>query len=121
MKKTAIILALVLLISAGLVGCKKDKNGASDLVGTWTLTSAEMGGQAIDSAELAMYGMDEMSADFKSDNKVTVMSNGVSYDGTYEQKDNNVVISANGYDMSLVKDGNTLVLNQGGIKMVFTK
>jgi len=118
MKKIAIVLAFVLLVSVGLVGCKKDgKNSANDLVGTWKLTSMEYAGQKIEGEELAAYG-DAMTIEFKSDGKVSLMGD----ESTYSQSDNKVEISNEGeVIITLVKDGNTLVVDEDGMKMVFTK
>ena len=128
MKKVAVVLSLVLLVSVMLVGCQgKDGGagtpaGASGIVGVWKLTGAEMAGMTMDAASLADFGMAEMTLEFKADGVVALNFGGESEEATYTEAGDKVEISENGsVAMTLSKDGDTLVADQDGVKMIFSK
>jgi len=113
MKKIAIVLALVLLVSVTLVGCK------GGVVGVWTVKSVEEDGVALSTEELAMYS--DVTLEFKSNGQVF---NGGDYSdpATYTVKGNAVTITYEGeVIMTLTKKGKTLIYDEYGEKIVFTK
>jgi len=114
MKKVAVVLSVVLLMSIVLTGC-------SGLSGTYKLTGAEMNGAKVDNVS-SLPGVPDLSFQFKSGGKVVVTTSGVSADAKYKVDGNNVEISVDGeVGMTLVKEGKTLVLDQFGVKLIFTK
>jgi len=126
MKKIAIVLALVLLISVGLVGCKKeDINSdaaapvADNIVGTWTLTSADVAGQMFEGDDLTAVVGEEVTLEFKSDGNAIYMGY---QEYTYTQNGNDIELSsADVSAMKLVKEGNTLVYKDSDVTMIFAK
>jgi len=156
MKKIAIVLCLVLLVSAVMVGCQKNEetapeaspaaatatpgddattapsaeptatpdSGAADgsVVGVWSLTSAEMEGLVLDADTLASFGMDEMTIEFKADGVVALAFGEEAEEATYVDNGDEIEISEDGeVVMTFVKEGSTLVVEEDGMKMIFTK
>jgi len=136
MKKIAIILSLVLLVSAMLVGCQNKEqttgdtaasdttaDSANNIIGTWTLTGAESDGQSMDSDMIeATYG--EMKMEFKADGVVTTSSVSGSLDAEYVETENSVSISVGGIEaMVFTKSSSELIYEDEsrGEKLIFTK
>jgi|GEM_PF-3104210 len=120
MKKVAVVLSLVLLVSVMLVGCQNGGGTADGIIGKWTLTDVESGGVSLGSEMVSMFG--EMSIEFKADGVVSVSMAGEGEDATYVENGDKVDISAEGeVVMSLVKKDGKLVIDEDGTVLVFSK
>ncbi|MBQ2569582.1 MAG: hypothetical protein II573_04220, partial [Ruminococcus sp.] len=82
MKKTAAILALVLLLltAAVLTGCSNEDN--SEIVGEWKPSTVSINGTTISYSDLDTKGKD-FSFNFYPDGKCKIIIGGVSNDGSY--------------------------------------
>jgi major membrane immunogen (membrane-anchored lipoprotein) len=123
MKKTAIVLCMVLLVSVFMVGCQSGDNGGGDgIVGKWSLTGAEYAdGSSVFDRVVSAIGV--TTIDFKADGTASASSSTYPeiLEGTYTQTGNTftVTIDENPKDFTL-EDGK-LISNAGDTKMIFTK
>jgi len=117
MKKTAVFLSMVILVSAALIGCQNTES----IIGTWTLTAVEQDGEPMDAVNLeATFG--NMQLVFKADGLATAISLGGVVDATYIENDDTIEVSVGAFDaMVFAKINGTLVFEDGDEKLIFTK
>jgi|GEM_PF-6984393 len=92
------------------------------VVGVWNLTGAEAGGIFLDSEMMAMFG--EMIFAFKAEGVISFNVAGeTTDDATYvEYADKIDIYYANGeIVMTFTKDGDKLVVDEQGVKLIFTR
>ena len=102
----AVVIVLIVVLS-----------GKGGIVGKWKLDSAEAMGMTITKEQLSMFGMDNMEIEFKADGKGTMTMMGETVDFTYNDK----VMTRDGQDLPYTLDGNKLIIEESGTKMIFTK
>ena len=110
MKKIALLLVLSLLICAVFCGCGGGKDLASNIEGTWTMTSISDG----ESTEVSLeefsesLGFDmsdlELSFTFDKDGAVHLSAGGESEEGTYEVNGDKVAVTLTGITADLTYD-----------------
>ena len=141
MKKTTIVLCLIFLVSSILSGCQgitndaaKNDNAADTnnltntdsaqideaIIGLWALTNAEIDDITLDEDTTTSFG--EFTFDFKTDSTVTINAAGTIGDLKYISSDNNIEITdGTSTVITLAKNGDTLIFNQNGVNLIFTK
>lgn len=109
MKKTAAILALVLLLltAAMLTGCTGEDN--SEIVGEWKPSTVSINGTTISYSDLDTKGKD-FSFNFYPDGKCKIIIGGVSNDGSYHFHQTSVDIQYGGKSQKLSYDHGILTL-----------
>lgn len=124
MKKTAAILALVLLLltAAVLTGCSNEDN--SEIVGEWKPSTVSINGTTISYSDLDTKGKD-FSFNFYPDGKCKIIIGGVSNDGSYAFHQTSVDIQYGGKSQKLSYDHGILTLkldyNDQTTAYMFTK
>lgn len=124
MKKTAAILALVLLLltAAVLTGCSNEDN--SEIVGEWKPSTVSINGTTISYSDLDTKGKD-FSFNFYPDGKCKIIIGGVSNDGSYAFHQTSVDIQYGGKSQKLSYDHGILTLkldyNNQTTAYMFTK
>ncbi len=124
MKKSAAILALVLLLltAAVLTGCSNEDN--SEIVGEWKPSTVSINGTTISYSDLDTKGKD-FSFNFYPDGKCKIIIGGVSNDGSYAFHQTSVDIQYGGKSQKLSYDHGILTLkldyNDQTTAYMFTK
>lgn len=117
--KLSLVLALVLIGALALTAC----GGGGDskaLSGKYVLTGAEASGIKMEGDALSALG--DMSIEFKADGVVTFSIMGESDDGTFKEDGKKVTVDGgDGETLEFTKDGDTLVIEMEGAKMIFSK
>ncbi|MBR5239234.1 MAG: hypothetical protein IKW04_01495 [Clostridia bacterium] len=113
-KLLALLLAAMMVFT--VVGC--DKKGGAAIAGTYTLTGAEMNGEA-----LPMDGAPETAVTLNADGTGTVSEGEATTACTWTQEGDTVTLVAPEQERPLVLtlEGNALVIEESGVKMTFTK
>ncbi len=121
-RSISILLVTVLLFSVVLAGCSKK----SELLGKWTLTSAEADGKPVPEEQLEQFGMKDYTIEFKAKGKAELKAGANSIDADYKEKDGEITVSEPGKGKSdddlifKLKDGK-LSGDMDGVTMVFEK
>lgn len=118
-KVFAMLMALVLVFSLTACGGSKD---TTDLTGTtWALSGGSQDGVTVDKATLESVLGGEMAYSFEAEGKVTLSLSGASVEGTWSQDGNKVSLDIQGDTGTMTIDGDKLILEQGNVKVEFTK
>ena len=89
----------------------------SDITGTYKLSGAEMDGEA-----LPMEGAPEMGIILDADGTVTLTSDGEAETGTWTQEGNELILTSDeGEVMTMTLEDGNLVMEESGVKMIFSK
>lgn len=111
-KKVLIIGGMLALVIAIILGVLLF--GSNSAKGTWELYSIEQGGNIIDGADLeAQYG-GKVLYNLNSDGTLVVLQLGQEIEGTWTEEGNTVFFHYTSSLKELVRDGNTMVLEQNG-------
>lgn len=112
-KKFAVLTACMLLCMMFFTAC-----GSSEYVGTWEATkaSATIGGEVKEMDASDIY--QNFTMVLKSGGKATVNLNGKESEGRWKEVDNGIELDG---EMTLTKEGSSLVVEQDGTKIYFEK
>lgn len=112
-KKFAVLAACMLLCMMFFTAC-----GTSEYEGTWEATkaSATVGGEVKEMDAADIY--ENFTLTLKSGGKATVNLNGTDSEGTWKEVSNGVELDG---EMTLTKEGSSLVVEQDGTKVYFEK
>ena len=124
MKRTISLISVLLTLTVLLAGCGADKTQATDVIGTWELTSVKLNGMTYVDADIL--GDYDYTFTFAEDGSATATVMGVSYTTTYTVKDGWVTFAhADLASIRLEIEGDTLTmeLTKTGIGsgLVFTR
>ena len=93
------------------------KAPATNITGTYKLSGVERDGEA-----LPMDGAPEMGIILDADGTVTLTSEGESETGTWAQEGNELILTSDeGEVMTMTLEDGNLVMEESGIKMIFSK
>lgn len=128
MKKNrlVVLVAVLVLVSALLVaGCGNNGGDAKvpeGISGKYVLSGMEAQGLKVEKEMIAsMLGDITFEFDFKEDGKVTGSFAGQAVDGTFTEAADKVIVDIEGQAQDLAKDGDTLILEYEGSKLIFSK
>ena len=119
MRKIAIVLGLVLMVSIILVACQTT-NDTDSIIGTWTLTEIEEGNDPTISMASQV---NDATLEIKEDNVAIVTLSGMVMEGTYVETADAVTITIENIPEEFIKiDGKLVAENENsGEKIYFTR
>ncbi|MBR5239232.1 MAG: hypothetical protein IKW04_01485 [Clostridia bacterium] len=92
---------------------------SADITGTYKLSGAEMDGVVMSAEEM---GAPEMGIILDADGTVTLTSEGESETGTWALEGNELILTSDEGDvMTMTLEDGNLVMEESGIKMIFSK
>lgn len=110
-KKITFVVFAMVMAMALITGCGDKKDSASEIVGTWKVSSVETAGVSVDFEEYAKslgQSADSvvMEIEVKEDNTFSINIMGQKTDGTWEEKNDKYIMTLGGADQEItIKDG----------------
>lgn len=123
-KKRGLTLLMVLVMMIGLVACG---GGGKNPSGTYKLVTMESGGEEMNVTELAeLFGTEiDMTLELKEDESFTLdmgfLSEGESTSGTWKMDGDSLILTAEGDELQVTYDKETIVMDLEGESLTFEK
>ena len=116
----SVLLAAIMVCAMLALASCSGGNKTTDVTGKWALTGGSSGDITLTKEQIQSV-MGEITYSFEEGGKLVIAAGGAEAEGTWEQKDATVTISAQGQSMDMTLEGDKLQMKQGDVVATFTR